>query len=67
MNAEKQDEKWWVTVKEKAGHTASLEVEEKADQQHLLLQLSVSKITSTRRMPPEVGRKQAECQDQLAV
>lgn len=67
VNAEKQDEKWWGMVKEKAGHTAPLEVEEKADQQHLLLQLNVSEVTSTRRMPPEGGRKQAECQDQLAA
>jgi len=40
-------------VKEKGGYTASLEVEEKAAQQHLLLQLNVSEVTSTKRMPPE--------------
>lgn len=53
MNAEKPDEKWWGIVKEKASYTALLEVEEKAAQQHWLLQLNVSEVTSTKRMPPE--------------
>lgn len=50
-----RSEKRWGTVKEKAGYTAPPEVEEKAAQQHLLLQLNVSEVTSTKRMPPEGG------------
>lgn len=41
--------------REKAGSTAPLEEEEKAAQQHSLLHLNVSKVASTKRMPPEGG------------
>lgn len=55
VNAETPGEKWWGIVKGKAVHIALLEVEENTAQQHLLLQLNVSEVTSTKRMPPEGG------------
>lgn len=41
--------------REKAGSTAPLEEEKEAAQQHSLLHLNVSKVASTKRMPPEGG------------
>lgn len=49
-------EEWWGTAREKAGSsTAPVEEEERAAQQHSLLHLNVSKVASTKRMPPEGG------------
>lgn len=55
MHAEEPGEEWWDTVKEKAGSTAPVEEEERAAQQRSPLHLNVSKVASTKRMPPEGG------------